>query len=739
MLVPRTEQGAEDQPPLETKSLHATVTIDNQVATTRIEQVFVNHTEFDLEAVYLIPLPEAATVSDFAYWAGGKRIAAEIREKQEARDTYERITGLRRDPALLEKVGRNLFQARIYPVSPTEPMKVELEYQQVVPYDSGRVSYTYPLTVGGQQERIRDLTIVVKIKDQKPITNVESATHRLSVTQPDPHTVSASFEASRVKPDKDFSLTYTVTSADFGINFLTYRKPNERGYFLLMVAPQEETSEGDIVRKDVVFVFDKSGSMQGEKLEQAKRALRFYVTHLEPNDRFNLVIFSDSLSVFREELAGATSRDEQEAVEFINDLEATGGTDLNSALLKALGMMESSDRQRTVILVTDGLPTVGVTDTPTILGNLAKANQTKTRVFTFGVGDDVDDQLLLTIATAHRGAEEHVRNNEKIDAKVSAFAAKVSKPVLVDLKIDFGGARTEEVYPATLPDVFKGSQLIITGRYRGESSDPITLSGEINGRPKTFSYPGKFVAQTDENPFIARLWAKDRVDHLLDQIKLHGENNELKDEIIRLSKEFRFATPYTSFLAVPKEVQAAMNQGRFATGGDPWVRVTAPPDTVRVTALFPWGETKPLTLDPRDGRWTVRFIVPKGTVHGDYEVVIVLTHADGTQQRFTVRYQADLEAPQGLGRALATAVPGGWRITLSVEASEDAERVDVLVPGGDLTGLARQDGSPEFRGEVTVPASEVRGPSVFLPVLITDAAHNRLEIEVEVELPPSRP
>jgi len=559
MLVPRTEESAADQPPLETKSLHATVSIDNQVATTRIEQVFVNHTEFDLEAVYLIPLPEAATVSDFAYWAKGKRIAAEIREKQEARDTYERITGLRRDPALLEKVGRNLFQVRIYPVSPTEPMKVELEYQQVLPYDSGRVSYTYPLTVGGQQERIRDLTILVKIKDQKPITNVESATHKLSVTQPDPHTASASFEGSRVKPDRDFSLTYTVTSADFGINFLTYRKPDERGYFLLMIAPQEETGEGDIVRKDVVFVFDKSGSMEGEKLDQAKRALRFCVTHLEPNDRFDLVIFSDSLSVFREKLADATSANQQEALRFIEDLEATGGTDLDSALSKALSMMEASDRQRTVILVTDGLPTVGVTDTPTILANLAKANQTKTRVFTFGVGDDVDDQLLLKIATAHRGAEEHVRNNEKIDAKVSAFLSKVSKPVLVDLKIDFGGARTQEVYPAILPDVFKGSQLIITGRYRGESSDPIVLTGDINGRPKTFSYPGEFVAQTDENPFIARLWAKDRVSYLLDQIQLHGENNELKDEIIRLSKEFRFATPYTSFLAVPKEVQAAMN------------------------------------------------------------------------------------------------------------------------------------------------------------------------------------
>jgi Ca-activated chloride channel family protein len=337
MLVPRVEQGAEDRPPLEIKSQHVSVTIDNQVATTSVEQVFVNNTDIDLEAVYFVPLPEAASVSEFAYWVKGKRIVGEVREKQEARQIYESIVARKRDPGLLEKVGRNLFRASIYPVSPKEPMKVELEYQQVLPYDSGLVTYTYPLTVNGQQETIRDLTILATLKDQKPIATIDSPTHKLSITQEDDHNARLSYEAARIKPDKDFTVHYNVSSKEFGVTFLTHRKPNENGYFMLMVAPQEETTQADIVKKDIVFVFDKSGSMSGEKIEQARRALKFCLEHLESHDRFNLVTFCDSLSTFKKELVDADKGNIREAVGYVDGLEAAGGTDINSALTTALG------------------------------------------------------------------------------------------------------------------------------------------------------------------------------------------------------------------------------------------------------------------------------------------------------------------------------------------------------------------------------------------------------------------
>ncbi len=734
MLVPRVASGVEDLPPLQIHSQTVTITIDNQVATTSIEQVFINNTDTALEAVYFIPLPETASVSEFAYWLAGKRIVGEVREKQEARETYDKLVGKKRDPALLEHVARNLFRANIFPVSTKEPMKIELQYQQVLPYDSGSVMYAYPLTMSGQQNNIATLTINIEIKDQKPITHVESPSHLITFERPDDNSAKASFVAADITPKRDVSLVYKVHSKDLGVSFLVHRPKDQDGYFMLMIAPQEETTEQDIVRKDVVLVFDKSGSMGGEKIEQARRALEFCIRNLDKEDRFGLITYDAVITTFRDELVPASQANVLPAIRYVKQIEADGMTNINEALLIGLKMLAGSDRQRTIIFLTDGLPTEGVTDAAQIIQNVAKANISDTRIFTFGVGDDVDDYLLLKIATGNRGAAEHVRTNESIYDKLVAFYAKISKPLLVDLNIDFGAIKTTQLYPAILPDVFKGSQLIITGRYSNGGHQTITLAGTVNRQERRFEYPAHFPEQTDDSPFVARLWAKDRVNYLLDQIVLHGETSEIKDEIVALSKEYGFITPYTSMLALPPDAKAAMNQSRYAVGGDPWVKVTAPLDTIRVTAIFPWGETKPLIYDHNEGRWTVRFIVPKGTVHGQYEVVIVITRADGSQQHLTVGYEADLQAPSGMGRAFAKHVGDELHITIWVKASDDTKRVDVLPPGGKLTGLDYDSREDRYIGKLAISAADIIGPSVSMPVYVTDAAHNRLEIELEVEL-----
>ena len=736
MLVPRTPADeAEELPPLVLQSQKVSISIDNQVATTRIVQEFVNNTETDLEAVYFIPLPEAASVSEFAYWVKGKRIVGQVKEKQEARETYERLVAGKRDPALLEKVGRNLFRANIFPVSPSEPMRVELGYEQVLPYHSGVVTYVYPLTMSGQQVEIGKLDIDIAIKDQKPITKVDSPSHPLTFDRADEHSAAAAFVAAGITPSHDLTISYTVHSTEFGVSFLAHRPEGEDGYFMLMVAPQEETSAEDIVKKDVVFVFDKSGSMQGDKIVQARKALEFCLRQLTDDDRFGIVTFSNEIIAYKDTLVPATQRNVMPALEHVKAIEADGMTDIEGALRRGLGMLAQSDRQRTIIFMTDGLPTAGVTDIATIIDNVTAANTSGTRIFTFGVGDDVDDYLLLKIATNNRGATEYVRTNESLYDKVAAFYGKISKPVLVNLGIDFGAIRTNRVYPDILPDVFKGSQLIIAGRYTGSGEQTVTLTGEVNGKPKTFEYPAAFPAIEPASPFVARVWAKSRVDYLLDQIVLRGENEELKQEIIALSMEYMFVTPYTSMLALPDdEAQAAMNQSRYATGGDPWIKVTAPPDAVRVSAVFPWGETKPLIYDGGEGRWKVRFIVPKDTIHGRYQVILVITLKDGSQRHLTITYEADQQAPSGFGNAFARRVGNDWVVKLAVAASEDAERVDVLSPGGGLVMLDYDGVERLFAGEVLIPADAVTGPSVFLPVYVTDAAHNRLEIEIEVEL-----
>ncbi|MFO7948503.1 MAG: VIT domain-containing protein [Armatimonadota bacterium] len=732
MLVPRVEEDAPELPPLKIAEQTVDITLDNQLATTRIEQIFVNNTDADVEAAYFIPLPETASVSEFAYWLDGKRIVGEIKEKAQARAEYEELTGLKRDPALLEHTGRNLFRANIYPIHPGVPLKVELQYEQVLPYDSGVVAYTYPLTMSGQQIIIGMLKIKVHLTDQKQIVSVESPRHPFHFDRPDQHTATTSYAASDITPHNDVTIRYEVSSAEMGVNFLAHRPGGEKGYFMLMLAPQEETTAADIAKKDVILVFDKSGSMEGEKIAQSRRALEFCLRHLSDTDRFGLVIYDAEIYTFREEIIPATQGNMLPALEYVEKIAAGGMTNINDALLVALRMLGSSDRQRTIIFLTDGLPTEGVQETAQILQNVRAANTTDTRIFTFGVGDDVDDYLLLKIAQANRGASEHVRTNESIYDKLSAFYSKISTPLLVDPAIDFGEVQTSQVYPAVLPDIFKGSQVIISGRYEGSGEQTVVLTGEVNGEPRRYEYAARFPQQADENPVVARVWAKDRVTYLLDQVTLQGETEELKEEIIALSKQYHFVTPYTSMLAVPEEPKAAMNQSAFPMGGDPWIRVSAPPDTVRVTAIFPWGETMPLIYDPDDGRWAVRFVVPKGAVHGSYEVIIIITAADGSQRHLTINYEADRQAPSGIGRAFAHHTGDGWVVTLSVKASADTRRVDALTPAGDLVGLNCEGDT--YTGQITIPDSAVSGPSVFVPVYVTDSAHNRLEIEVEIEL-----
>lgn len=739
VLVPRVAPEAKDLPPLECRTQAVSVDLNNQIARVRVEQVFVNNTGEDLECVYFLPLQESATISRFSYWVKGKEIVGEIREKEEARQVYEQIVARKRDPALLEYAGRNLFRANLFPVSSKEPMRVVVEYSQVCDYDSGIVNFRYPLTAGGSEQKVGQFAITVNLRDQKPLKRVwcpsypEASIALVAATEA--HSASVSFEKSRFTPKTDFELRYELASSDFGVSFLTYREPAKDGYFMLMVAPQEQTTEADIVKKDIVFVFDKSGSMAGEKIQQARDALKFCLRNLGRNDRFGVVTFSDTIESASDKLLPATEANLNAVIKQIGALGADGATDINAALLKALGMFEPNTNQKTVIFLTDGLPTSGEQEVGKIVGNVKAANHRDARLFTFGVGDDVDDYLLLKLATDNHGAEQHVRAGESIEAAVSSFYSKVAKPVLVDLKLAFGSIKTRQVYPDQLPDIFKGKQLIVVGRYLNSGHQDLALSGQINGKPRRFVYPADFPEESTENGFIPRLWAKARVDWAVDSMRLKGENKELKDEVIALSKQYLFVTPYTSFLALPKEEAerlAAATPAAAPVGADPLIRVLAPPDTKRVLAIFPWGRTMPLVYDIATGYWKCRFVTPSFVPHGRYDVTLVLTRGDGTQQRLVISFEADRETPGGSGSSRVTRLRDGWQVRLSLQATDDTSRALAMLPSGDRLELSQNPDTG--RWETTFRLTGTAGDSVRVPVVLFDRGHNRLTLEVEVEL-----
>jgi len=349
------------------------------------------------------------------------------------------------------------------------------------------------------------------------------------------------------------------------LNLLSYRRKEEDGFFLLLISPKIEVTQQEIVAKDVVMVLDTSGSMRGEKISQAKEALEFILDNLNPEDRFNIVVFSTGVHAYADQLVPAS--ESREARRFVRDLRAVGGTNINRALLEALDQAQGEHpqsqggRPQIIIFLTDGLATEGVIETERIISNVRKAASESARIFTFGVGDDVHTILLDTVAQEHRGASAYVRPGQNIEAEVSNFYAKVSSPLLADLVLDFGGVRVEDVYPYSLPDLFAGTQLIIVGRYRHGGNADIALRGTIDGHEQEFLYRENHFRNEGGASFIPRLWATRKVGYLLSEIRLHGEDRELVDEIVDLSVRYGIVTPYTSFL-IDEEEDALTDAGR---------------------------------------------------------------------------------------------------------------------------------------------------------------------------------
>jgi Ca-activated chloride channel family protein len=553
-------------PYLAVKYHRVRVTIEDQVATTHVDQVFVNESGYQLEGVYMFPLPEGATINDFSMWVDGERLSGEVLPAEQARHIYEDIVRRQRDPALLEYVGRNVFRASIFPIPPQAEKRVEIEYTEVLPLDNGLVHYRYPLdTERFSPKPIGDVSVHVEVHSREAIKAVYSPSHDVDVDRRGDYNVTIGYEDADVLPNTDFQLYYSVAEEDIGLNLLSYAgSGDEGGFFLMLLAPRVEVDSTAVVAKDVLLVLDTSGSMRGEKLDQAKRALGFVLNQLNEGDRFSVVSFSTGVHLFAESLADLSKR--EDALRWVEALEAKGGTDINRAMLEALVQVDDTgqDRPAIIVFLTDGLATEGEVDTDRILANIEGAAPQGVRIFSFGVGDDVNTLLLDRMASDHRGTSAYVRPGQSIEEDVSAFYAKVSTPLLSDVQIDFGSVQVEDAYPYPLPDVFAGTQIVMVGRYREGGATTVTLRGTVNGQEKVYRF-GDVSFQTEiragEGKFIPRLWAMRKVGYLLNQIRLHGESKELVEEIVDLSVRYGIMTPYTSFL-VNEDSEVFTPEGR---------------------------------------------------------------------------------------------------------------------------------------------------------------------------------
>src|SRR5258708_5262306 len=537
------------------------VSIADQVAVTKVEQVFVNPGERPAEGTYLFPLPVGAAVSNLTMYINGQPVQAQILDAKQAQAIYTETVRRLRDPALLQYVGRSAIQANVFPIPAGEQRKIEITYSQIVTADNGLINYTYPLkTDYAGSVAIQDVAVSVSVSSKDPISSVYSPNPLVIISRTDDRTFKAGFETSGYRADEDFSLYYGVASSAVSANLLTYRaSASEDGYYMLMITPPTTVDASKIIPKDVIVVLDQSGSMQGAKWQQARAAVSYVLKNLNAQDRFNAIVFSTGTRLYAKSLQPVAEA--PKATQWVNGLDAEGGTDINAALTTATSMMDK-ERQTVVLFLTDGLPTEGVTDVQQILANVSKVSAPNLRIFAFGVGDDVDTFLLDSLSSTYHGASVYVRPNEDIEQKVSNLYSKINSPVLTALKLDFGNVTVDDIYPADpLPDLFAGSQLVVVGRYRESGTATITLSGQINDKSQTYSYKDlSFSENAGGQPVIPRLWATRKIGVLLNQIRLHGETPELVDTVTRLSVRYGIITPYTSYLIQEGDINAQTGQ-----------------------------------------------------------------------------------------------------------------------------------------------------------------------------------
>jgi len=551
--------------PLEVSYHHVTVEIRDQVAITTVDQEFVNPNSMQLEGTYLFPLQPGSHIDKFSMDINGKMQEAELLPADKARAIYEDIVRRSKDPALLEYMGRDTFKVRIFPIEANGKKHVKLTYTQLLKPDSGLTEYVYPLnTEKFSAKPLNNVSVKVTLNTDQPLKSVYCPSHAVEIKRDGASKAVIGYEEKNVRPDMDFKLVFAKEAKnDVGLNLLTYRNPGDgEGYFLLLASPGMDQKNTKVQPKDICLVLDTSGSMAGKKMEQAKKALAFTLANLNEQDRFEIVRFSTEAEAFFGEITPATKANVDKAQAFVAALKPIGGTAIDEALTKALKLgndrrLAGQDRPYVVIFLTDGMPTIGETKEDAILGNVAKAGSGNVRVFSFGIGTDINTHLLDRLAEGTKAFSTYVLPEEDVEVKLSNFYTKIKDPVLSNLEIAFSGGdiKATQLYPGTLSDLFKGDMLVVFGKYSGKGPGAVKITGTLNGEKKTFAQDVTFTDNDTKNDFIPRLWATRRVGFLLDQIRKNGETAELKDEVVRLARAHGIVTPYTAYLILEDEAR----------------------------------------------------------------------------------------------------------------------------------------------------------------------------------------
>jgi len=583
---------------IQISDVSADVRILQQVATTTLEIGLANPGDRQQEAEMLVPVPDGAVVRSFTFAGSASEQTAKLLPKTEARTLYRSIVNKLRDPGLLEFAGYNLVRSSVFPVPAQGKQRVRLVYEQVLAADGNRVDYVLPRSESFEATAT-PWKITVQVRSKTPLATVYSPSHQIGVERSAPEQALVKVEGGAKLEPGPFRLSYLTEGNGLTGSLLAY--PDARvggGYFLLLAGvPPGAQAARAAIKREVTLVLDRSGSMEGEKIEQVRAAALQVVEGLNEGEAFNIIDYSDSIAKFAEQPVIKNNDTISRARAYLKGLRSNGGTNIHDALVEALRQPATPDMLPLIIFLTDGLPTVGQTRETTIRDAVLATNKHKRRIFSFGVGFDVNAPLLTSIANETRAAATFVFPSENVEAKVSQVFRRLSGPVLADPQLATldrsGGVTTQavrELMPAQLNDVFEGDQIVLLGQYQNEDPLNFRISGNYLSRPRAFDLKFDLTGATTRNAFVPRLWASRKIAKLIEEITKAGAEStanrdprsmpvvpanslttdpkmkELVDEIIRLSTEYGILTEYTSFLATEGTDFSATETVRVTAG-----------------------------------------------------------------------------------------------------------------------------------------------------------------------------
>jgi len=517
------------------------VAVAGRIARVTVEEWFRNTGPGLGEGTYLYPLPGEAVFSDFSLWQGDRELKGETMDATQARGIYETIVRQKRDPALIELAGHGLLRARVFPINPGETRKITLRYTQILDRAGDAWRFRY---VGGPSGSAASRSFRLEVDSAARFGEPYSPTHRVSVTRSGGGLAVTLADSSW---SGDLDLLLPLARGLVGMSLLTQQSLGEDGSFMLLLAPGQ-AAQAVTLRRDLVAVLDVSGSMSGEKLDQAKAALVQLLGTLRPSDRFRVITFSSDVRRFAPAWTDAAGEHVRDAQQWVRALSAEGGTNMAGALGEAFAAAPAEGALGVVVFLTDGMPTVGETD-PERIANAAEQNRGAFRVFCFGIGYDVNTYVLDRLTERARGTTEYIQPGGDIERAVGSLAAKVSSPVLTDLALRADGADLYDVQPGSLPDLFAGDELVVFGRFRGVGRGEwgVAVTGRRNGHEERFATSAAATPQSGAD-YIPQLWAARKVGALTREIRLHGQNPEIMNELKRLALRYGILTEYTSYL-----------------------------------------------------------------------------------------------------------------------------------------------------------------------------------------------